>query len=82
MNDLHARLLAAHAAGDTSALIRLYTAAADQVEHQDLDAACFYLTHAYVFALERGDAACTDLRARLVAHGREPAQSTGRSADL
>ena len=72
MNDLNARLLAAHAAGDTSALIQLYTAAADQVEDQYLDAACFYLTHAYVFALELGDATCPALRARLVTHGREP----------
>ena len=73
MSDLNAQLLAAHAAGDTPGLIRLYTAAADQVEKDDLDAACFYLTHAYVFALELGDAACPALRARLVAHGREPA---------
>lgn len=73
MSDLNAQLLAAHAAGDTPTLIRLYTAAADQAEQQDLDAACFYLTHAYVFALELGDAACPTLRARLVAHGREPA---------
>ncbi|MGJ8626732.1 MAG: hypothetical protein ACSHXB_07210 [Sulfitobacter sp.] len=72
MRYLNAQLLAAHAAGDIPALIRLYTVAADQVEQDDLDAACFYLTHAYVFALESGDATCPALRARLVAHGREP----------
>lgn len=82
MNDLDARLLAAHAAGDASALVRLYTAAADRVEPKDVDAACFYLTHAYVFALEKGDAACVDLRARLVAHGREPALPNDGSLGL
>jgi hypothetical protein len=82
MNDLDVRLLAAHAAADASALVRLYTAAADQVEPNDVDAACFYLTHAYVFALEKGDVACTDLRARLVAHGREPARPNDGSLGL
>jgi hypothetical protein len=72
MNDLDARLLCAHAAEDTPALVDLYTAAADRIEAQDLDAACFYLTHAYVFALELDHPACPALRARLVAHGREP----------
>lgn len=72
MNDLNTRLLAAHNTGDASELVRLYTAAADQVEGDDVDAACFYLTHAYVFALELGSATCPTLRARLVAHGREP----------
>lgn len=73
MSDLNAQLLAAHEAGDGAALVQLYTAAADQVEDSDIDAACFYLTHAYVFALELGDPACAILRARLIAHGREPA---------
>ena len=72
MNDLNTRLLSAHEAEDTPALVQLYTAAADQIEAQDLDAACFYLTHAYVFALELDHAACPALRARLVTHGREP----------
>ncbi len=73
MNDLNARLLAAHEADDRLALVQLYTAAADRIEAQDLDAACFYLTHAYVYALELGHADCLVLRARLVKHGREPA---------
>ncbi len=72
MKSLSTQLLAAHATGDNAALVRLYTAAADQVEQQDIDAACFYLTHAYVFALETNDATCPTLRARLIAHGREP----------
>lgn len=71
MSDLDAQLLAAHAAGDMPALITLYTAAANQTK--DVDAACFYLTHAYVFALECGDTCAPELRARLARHGREPA---------
>lgn len=70
-DDLDARLLAAHAANDTVALVGLYADAADEAE--DTDRACFYLTHAYVFALELGDARAPALRARLAAHGREPA---------
>lgn len=72
MSDLDDALLAAHAAQDTQALIRLYTQAANETEARDLDAACFYLTHAYVFALERGAAEAAALRARLATHGREP----------
>ncbi|MEM7076714.1 MAG: hypothetical protein AAGA28_06245 [Pseudomonadota bacterium] len=66
---LDAQMLAAHEAGDASALVRLYTLAADQTN--DLDAACFYLTHAYVFALEAGAPEAAALQARLAAHGRE-----------
>ena len=67
---LHARMIAAHRQGDPRALTRLYSEAADSVN--DLDASCFFLTHAYVFALESGDdpQAC-GLHARLKAHGRE-----------
>ncbi len=71
MNRLHAQLLAAHEAGDHAALIALYTQAA--AEACDLDTACFFLTHAYVFALEQGDARAASLRAQLVTHGRETA---------
>lgn len=70
MTDLNAQLLAAHEAGDTPALIRLYQCAADQADN--LDAACFYLTHAYVFALESGHPDAETVRLRLVAEGREP----------
>ena len=69
MSDLNDRLLAAHAADDRSALVALYTQAADGAD--DLDAACFYLTHAYVFALELGHGAAPVLLARLQAEGRE-----------
>jgi len=65
-------LLAAHEAGDHATLIRLYTAEADAQEAKgDIDAACFYLPHAYVFALHAGDANVQDLNRRLVDHGRE-----------
>ena len=69
MSDLDAQMIAAHAAHDQDALIRLYTRAADQAN--DLTAACFYLTHAYVFALEAGAPVASKLHARLKAHGRE-----------
>ncbi|WP_296424063.1 hypothetical protein [Yoonia sp.] len=65
---LQDRLLAAHAHGDRHALVALYTQAADQAA--ETDAACFYLTHAYIFALETGDAAADALYRRLKAHGR------------
>ena len=70
MNALHTDMLAAHAAGDTQALVTLYSQAADAAA-SDVDAACFFLTHAYVFALELGDARAAPLRAQLVAHCRE-----------
>ncbi|MEM9576712.1 MAG: hypothetical protein AAF999_06830 [Pseudomonadota bacterium] len=69
MNDLDAALLAAHEAQDAGLLIRLYQQAAAQTS--DPDAAGFYLTHAYVFALEAGDARADALRQRLIEMGRE-----------
>lgn len=65
---LDADLLAAHARGDGSALVALYTQAAD--EAADINAACFYLTQAYVFALELGLPEVGKLNMRLVAHDR------------
>ncbi|SEK47043.1 hypothetical protein SAMN05443999_101488 [Roseovarius azorensis] len=69
MNDLDTAMIRAHEMGDRAALIALYAQAAGGA--QDLDAACFYLTHAYVFALEAGALEAKTLHARLVAHGRE-----------
>ena len=69
MSDLDAQLIAAHEEEDSDALITLYSLAGAQAA--DIDTACFYLTHAYIFALELGDARATALRAQLVAHGRE-----------
>lgn len=68
---LEARLLAAHEAGDRAALIRLYTEAAENAANDT--ARAFYLTHAYVFALESGATDAPVLKARLVEMGREPA---------
>ena len=69
VESLDAQLLAAHDGDDRFALIRLYTQAADITN--DVDAACFFLTYAYVFALEVGAAEAAPLHARLKAHGRE-----------
>lgn len=68
MNDLDDQLLLAHERGDKAALVTLYEQAADSAT--TIDAACFYLTHAYVFALELGHANVTQLHARLVKHRR------------
>ena len=69
---LHAALLRAHAAEDESALARLYGCAADAAEAAgEIDAACFFLTQAYVFALSAGAPQADLLHARLLAHGRE-----------
>lgn len=69
MKDLDRRLILAHAADDRTMLVKLYTEAADRTE--DTDAACYYLTHAYVHALELGHPGAASLRARLAAAGRE-----------
>lgn len=69
-DDLDRRLLAAHAADDRTALIALYTEAAEAAAQPV--ARNFYLTQAYVFALEAGLPVAAELRARLVACGSEP----------
>ncbi|MEM9975183.1 MAG: hypothetical protein AAF771_13470 [Pseudomonadota bacterium] len=66
---LEARILAAHAAGDGAALVTLYRDAADGAERPRV--AAFFLTQAYVFALECGHPETGALRARLVAMGCE-----------
>ena len=71
MTDLDARLLAAHAGHDHLALVALYAEAAQAAETDD--ARGFFLTHAYVFALETGDARTAALHAQLVAMGRDSA---------
>ena len=69
---LDAALIAAHEAGDQPRLVALYAEAADGAEAVgDTDAACFYLTQAYVFALASGAPEATALHARLLAAGRE-----------
>lgn len=68
---LDQQLLQAHAEDDKAALVRLYTLAGDERETaRDIDAACFYLTHAFVFALESGAPEAPGLNRRLYVHGR------------
>ena len=69
MSDLDARLLAAHAAGDGRALVALYAEAADAAK--GTGAEWFFLTQAYVLALDAGHEAAPAIRARLAAAGRE-----------
>jgi len=68
MTSLKDRLLSAHDRDDRRGLIALYVEAADAAA--DIDAACFYLTHAYIYALETGDQAQDQLYLRLKAHER------------
>ena len=67
--ELDAALLAAHHADDKTALVSLYTEAANRAG--TVDTACFFLTNAYVFALETGHVAAQELFLRLRTHGRE-----------
>lgn len=69
MSGLDARLLDAHARDDRAALVTLYQEAADAASDQD--AKGFYLTHAYVFALELGHTDMQMLHQRLKRAGRE-----------
>ena len=68
-------LLAAHAADDAGSLVLLYRqAGAAREQAGDIDAACFFYTHAYVFALESGHAAASELLDVLVRYGRDARQ--------
>ncbi len=69
MSDLNATILDAHARDDRRALVRLYTKAAEGAE--GVDEACFFLTYAYIFALEMAHPAAGDLKTRLIGYGRE-----------
>lgn len=68
-NALNTRLLAAHESGDKPSLVALYREAADTSTADE--ARGFYLTHAYVYALETGHRMAPDLHAMLRAMGRE-----------
>ena len=71
---LEADLLEAHASDDRAALVRLYTKAAEGEEADGrIDRACFFLTYAWIYALEAGFDEASVLKARLVSHGREVA---------
>ncbi len=66
-------MLMAHEADDKSSLPVLYLEAAQMRAGQgDVDAACFFYTHAYVYALDCGDNEIAALaQARLRDHGRD-----------
>jgi hypothetical protein len=69
---LDAALLQAHAADDGPALARLYRQAGEaRLDAGDIDAGCFYLVQAYVWALDCGAPEAEAIRAILVAYGRE-----------
>ncbi|NSY39342.1 hypothetical protein [Leisingera sp. ANG59] len=71
LTELNQELLAAHEQGDLVKLVALYKQAGELMEQQgDLNAACFYLTHAFVFALEAGSPEAPLLNALLVERGR------------
>lgn len=69
MSDLNEKILIAHEQGDHYALVDLYAAAADQA--MGLDARCYFLTIANVFALEQNHPRQSELHSELKAHGRE-----------
>ncbi|MGB3406414.1 MAG: hypothetical protein WBA67_02880 [Jannaschia sp.] len=62
MTDLETALLAAHDAGDHRSLVGLYVRAAEEA---DGPAIPFFLTQAWIFALETGDARARPLETRL-----------------
>ncbi len=69
---LESDMLLAYDRADSDALVRLYKRAAILKEQAgDIDAACFYFTHAYVFALEAGNAESEPLLGKLVQYGRD-----------
>ncbi len=70
-----ASLLAAHEAGDLPVLIRLYAERARELEADDIDAACFYMVNAYVFALELGLPEHEEYFEFLLQHKREEAHA-------
>ena len=71
-SDLDERLIAAHESGNSDALVGLYRQAGEAAEAAgDIDRACFFYVHAYVFALEAGHEDAGLIRASLRRHDRE-----------
>ncbi len=69
---LDAAILSAHAKDDGAALAGLYAKAGRaHLAAGEIDAGCFFLTQAYIFALEAGHDDAPALRALLKQHGRE-----------
>ena len=66
---LESDLLKAHDQGDGAALVALYARAAQMAKaDQDIDRAGFYLTHAWIFALECGHPKANAIRDELRQH--------------
>jgi hypothetical protein len=71
-SDLDDRLIAAHRQGDPALLVPLYRKAGEAAQREgDIDRACFFFVHAYVFALEAGHPDAEEIRAALRRYGRE-----------
>ena len=69
---LDGALIDAHSRDDNDALIGLYEQAGLASEKTgDEEGACFYFTHAYVFALEQGAPQAKQIKERLVSYGRD-----------
>lgn len=69
MNTLDQQLLAAHDDNNLNLLVDLYQQAAAQAS--DDEAKYFYLTHAYIFALDINHPDAPALKSTLVSAGRE-----------
>ncbi|NNE78884.1 MAG: hypothetical protein HKN18_01305 [Silicimonas sp.] len=65
-------MMAAHGSCNLPELVDLYATAANWAETEgDVDRCCFFLTQAWVYAMEAGSPDANQLRNRLVAHGRD-----------
>ena len=71
-DELNAAVLAAHKDGDSAKLVGLYSLAGNlMVEFGRVEEGCFFLTQAYVYALELGLPAADSIQATLVSLGRD-----------
>ena len=71
-SELEPALLEAHEKRDSTRLIALYQEAGElALSEGDVDRGCFFLTHAYVFALEAGSPRAEKIKQILIVHGRE-----------
>ncbi len=70
--ELNSRILDAWSRGDGQLLAELYSEAGNSLLDSGLEnEGCFYLTQAYILALENGLDSAAALHAKLVKHGRE-----------
>ena len=70
--EIEKKMLKAHEEYNQKELVRLYTKAGEMKQKEnDENAEAFFLTHAYVFALESGSENAKEICKRLVKLGRE-----------